>query len=196
MDSATLVLRKEFPGDWSDDLSTLCEQLLTEAEQLYGERDRTWTFLGVRWEEQNLTWPIDKDRKLASICLHKLKNHMPDFLPFNLAHETIHMLSPPDWDKVTYLEEGVAVSFSLTREIYKDPSYISKQQAIFEKNPENKYTTAWNGVDQLIKSKPGAITKLRLGNKSLSCVSATQILDLAPSFDRAVAKQLCERFNV
>jgi hypothetical protein len=47
------------------------------------------------------------------------------------------MLSPPDdADQVTYLEEGVAVSFSLTRKIYKEPSYLGVQQAVFENNPE------------------------------------------------------------
>lgn len=196
MDNATLALRKEFSGDWSDELTAIGEQLLAEADQLYGGRDRTWTFLGVQWGEKNLTWPIDKDRKLACICLHRLLPiHWPDFLPFNLAHETIHMLSPPGSDQVTYLEEGVAVTFSLTRKIYENVGFIDKQQAIFEDNPEDKYTIAWKGVDQLLGLEPDAITKLRLLNKSLSRIDSNQIMDVAPSFDIAVAKRLCEKFN-
>jgi hypothetical protein len=44
MDKATGALRQEFPADWSDELSALGEKLLVEAEQIYGERDRAWTF--------------------------------------------------------------------------------------------------------------------------------------------------------
>jgi hypothetical protein len=198
MDNATLALRKEFRGDWVDDLTPLAEQLLAEAEELYGSRDRAWIFLGVQVGEfkSNVTWPIDKDRKLACICLQKLlPTHWPDYLLFNLAHETIHMLSPPDADKVTYLEEGVAVCFSLTRKIYKDPSYLGEQQSILEKNPEDKYTTAWKDVELLIWIEPNAIAKLRCLNKSLSCISVTQIMEVAPSCDPAIAQRLTRRFK-
>jgi hypothetical protein len=82
MDNVTLALRKEFPGDWFDDLTPLAEQLLREAEEFYSERDRTWTFLGGQVGEfkENLTWSIDKTRKLACIYLQKL---LPDHWPFS-----------------------------------------------------------------------------------------------------------------
>jgi hypothetical protein len=44
MYKATGALRQEFPADWSDELSAQGEKLLVEAEQIYGERDRAWTF--------------------------------------------------------------------------------------------------------------------------------------------------------
>jgi hypothetical protein len=198
MERTTLALRAEFTGYWRDDLTGSYAQLLAEAEQLYGERNRAWTFLGVQVGgfKENVTWPIDKKRKLACICLQKLSGQMPDFLHFNLAHETIHMLSPPDADKVTYLEEGVAVVFSLTRKIYGDPTYLGKQQEVLEQDPDGKYTVSWKDVDRLIKTDPNAIAKLRSQNKSLSCISAAQIMDIAPSFDSVVAERLSRRFNV
>lgn len=198
MDKARLALREGYPGDWSDNLTAVGEQLIAEAEQLYGERDRVWSFLGVQVGdfEMNLTYPVDKERKLAFICLQRLlPNHMPDFLTFNLAHETVHMLSPPDADQVTYLEEGVAVVFSLTRSTYVDPTYLSAQQKILEEDPENKYTVAWKDVVQLIRAKPDVIGKLRDQNKSLSRISAGQIIDTAPNCDRAVAERLSRKFN-
>jgi hypothetical protein len=196
MDKATLALRQEFPGDWSDDLTALGEKLLVEAEQIYGERDRAWTFLGVQWGDKNVTWPIDKQRKFACICLHELlPSHLPDFLPFNLAHEVVHMLCPPDRDNVTYLEEGVAVSFSLGRSIYGDARYIGEQLKIFEKYPDDKYTVAWKDVGRLIASEPSVISKLRSQEKSLSCISAAQIIAVAPNCDKAVAERLASKFS-
>ena len=144
MNSNLQALRAEYPGKWSDEHMALAEKLLAEAELEYGERDRAWTFVGVRLEEPkgNFTWPMDKERELASICLKKLlPTDFPDLLLFNLAHETLHMLLPPDWDKVTYLEEGVAVAFSLSRTgIYKNDCYVGKQQGVFEGDPDSKYT--------------------------------------------------------
>jgi len=195
MDKATLALRQEFPGDWCDELTALGEKLLVEAEQIYGKRDRAWTFLGVQWGEKNVTWPIDKQRKLACICLHKLlPNHMPDFIRFNLAHEVVHMLCPPDRDDVTYLEEGVAVSFSLGRSIYRDPGYLGAQLKIFEESPDDKYTVAWKDVGRLVASEPNVISKLRSPEKSLSCISAAQIIATAPRCDKAVAERLATKF--
>ncbi|WP_339030482.1 hypothetical protein WI604_03915 [Bradyrhizobium symbiodeficiens] len=199
MDKSVISLREEFPGSWADELTVHAEQRLREAEHLYGERDRAWTFIGVQVGsfEKNVTWPIDKKRKLACICLQQLPPGYawPDFLHFNLAHETIHLLSPPDADQVTYLEEGVAVSFSLSR-TYANHNYLGEQVKIFEENPSDKYTVAWKDVDQLVRADPDAIKKLRLQNQSLSAISAAQIVDAVPGIEVAVAERLIRKFPV
>jgi hypothetical protein len=196
--AARRALRAELGSNWSTDLTLLAERLLREAEELYGERDQSWNFLGVQVGdfEANVTWPIDKKKKLACICLRSLlPSDWPDFLLFNLSHETVHMLSPPDTDQVTYLEEGAAVRFSLRRSIYKDARYICEQRKIFEEYPTDKYAVALRDVNHLLRAHPTAIAELRTQHKSLASLTPTDIASAAPNCAKALAERLCRRFG-
>lgn len=120
---------------------------------------------------------------------------MPDFLRFNLAHEVVHLLSPPDASDVNYLEEGTAVSFSATRNIYRDPRYLKAQLDLLERYPTDKYTEAWKDVQLLERLDPRAIGNLRTKSKSLSQITVPNILDVVPMCDGVLADRLCRKFD-
>lgn len=45
----THSLREGFTGQWFDELLPLADQLLSQAELAFGERDPDWKLIGVQW---------------------------------------------------------------------------------------------------------------------------------------------------
>jgi len=70
------------------------------------------------------------------------------YVVFQLAHETIHMLNPVTCSEVNYLEEGVAVAFSMhAQKHFKDCNR--------EPNPDNEADLKYAIALDLVKQLPG-----------------------------------------
>jgi hypothetical protein len=109
---------------------------------------------------------------------------------FQLAHETIHLLDPrpgyTDGKGATWLEEGLAVNFSLT---------VSKALGNFSiKVSDKRYQTANNlftriGGDIYQRSK-----QIRNRSGHFSDVSLTDLSDLSPNLPQHIAIKLVSSF--
>lgn len=92
----------------------LAYELLQKAELLYGKRNTNFIINGVEIINQGkpcICYPFNDNRiviKITEICRSN-----KDFAIFQIAHEVIHCLFPNPIEVVTYLEEGLAVHFSI-----------------------------------------------------------------------------------
>ncbi len=139
-------------------LTTRIGDMLHEAEQLFGERDKSWTILGCQYcrdDMQPENWhPGYPRRKDIVFNLSAKANVDMDIALFQLSHEVVHALAPKVGTKVNVLEEGVAAWFSA--------HYVKKATGKdATKWMSGKYRHAYDAVSRLLDSDPAAIRKLR-----------------------------------
>lgn len=139
-------------------LTTRIGAMLYEAEQLFGERDKSWTILGCQYCRDLISpenwYPGYPKRKDIVFNLSARANVDRDIALFQLSHEVVHALGPQVGRPANVLEEGVATWFSvyyLKKEKRKDvTTWLSK-----------RYRYAYHAVSKLLDKDPDAIKKLR-----------------------------------
>ena len=109
------------PDDDRENLHKLQCDLLKWAQELFGERDGSWTILPPDFDEctPHIFYRIPFAQKLVHIKLVcRARDEWPEAL-YQMAHEVIHLLNPKKKDLETdcrdtanVLEEGVACAFS------------------------------------------------------------------------------------
>ena len=105
----------------SQTLTARLGDILRQIEALYGQRDRDFTILGVEFHPSVscLYFPSDSNTKVMPECKQVIISidsscqNDPLRVYGSLAHECIHLLSPRV-GQASFLEEGLAVSFSLS----------------------------------------------------------------------------------
>ena len=107
-----------------------------------------------------------------------------DLAVFQLAHETVHLLKG-NIDKANYLEEGIAVEFSLrVQQFYGIDVQI--------------YMTSYAKALRLVRNLPGdtlsAGKLIREHVGSLSSCSEQNLRDIYPDLDSVVRKALISKF--
>ena len=124
-------------------LTTRLGDMLQEAEKLFGKRDYCYTPIGVEFYdgEMPMVWYPGDCKHCKHVAIRLLataENNCCQAL-YQLAHETVHLLSPTGGSNANNFEEGVATwfsnyylknngfsDFSLTVESYKRPLKIVK----------------------------------------------------------------------
>lgn len=106
------------PGGTSWTLATETGRMLTELEERYGPRDKSWTFLGVEFRfDGPMNWypkaPNKPDPKhvVISLSWKAFRNHKEAM--YQLSHECVHLLSPQGKAGAKVLEEGLAKLYSM-----------------------------------------------------------------------------------
>jgi len=95
-------------------LPSLLGDMLWDAEELFGQRDMTFTILGIEVTDGFAPQPwFPGDRKHVVVQLTKIAKDHPQVACFQLAHETVHLLSPGVYGTSSNLEEGLATAFSI-----------------------------------------------------------------------------------
>lgn len=84
---------------------------LSLAEQLFGERDKSWTYIGLEFRDSNPHIRYYGDKKI-SIVLSNECIRSPIQFAFQLSHEVCHLLYPTGKRTTNNLEEGVSAYFS------------------------------------------------------------------------------------
>ena len=105
---------------------------------------------------------------------------------FEMAHETVHLLNPTIGG-TNYLEEGIAVYFSLTlAPDYED--YIRDSNSV--------YCEALKRIEDFTEAplETGRLVRKRFG--SLSKVSIANLAELCPTAERELLIRLAEKFPV
>lgn len=139
-------------------------QLLQTVQRLYGLREPNWQ------EEVRLhrgraftdRCSARQDGKVV-VWLNEIRSASDDWRLFDLSHEAIHVLNPPCRRDVTYLEEGIAASFSLSQN-YNDQDFATCQRDGLAKREDDdaiKYDDALRGAEYLEWKCPGSIKELR-----------------------------------
>lgn len=191
------LLAKPIDNGFTWTLASRMAQALREAEKRYGERDKSWTLLGVEFskgKQPQVWYPYSQDnKKFIIIQLTEKASCDNKEALFQLSHEVIHLLAPAGGGvKTNVFEEGLAAYFSI--------QYL-KQQGI-KVSPEyigaSGYKNAYNDIAALYKSEAEAdkrIEMIMLENSKLSELTEGQIMLAFPNVDKVVAARLVEPFK-
>lgn len=137
-------------------LPTILGQILSELEHRYGERDRTWTILGVEFGADGpQNWfpfyPNGGKFVLVELFYNALNN--VELACYQLAHEAVHLLAPSGGGGAPVIEEGLATAYSeeYVKTNFNKPSFTSMES----------YKQAAALVRELESIVPDAIRDLR-----------------------------------
>lgn len=164
--------------------NSLLEMLLSKAESQYGPRDPDFNISKIDQRDDGPRIYIDGCDVTVAVGPYAF-THEPNLLA-NLAHETVHLLDPKT-GYATYLEEGVALDFSLQelRRTYGD------SEGNFHREHFNKqYKTAIEDFETLVALNPEAPRAIREKFGKWSKFSADDIVDVAEGIERGVAVRL------
>ena len=182
------VTRHMPSGGYYWTLTTLLGRLLYEAEQAYGDRDSSWTLLGIEFagEHPQVWFPGGGSRRHISIMLSEAASLDINLAIFELAHEVIHVLSPSGDRNVPCIEEGLATLNSHD---------VGGRCQIGFQTPPSAYLEAEKDVVSLLAIDPNAVKKLRSRNLSFEGFTPDLIQEVVPGVSSDLAVALCTPFR-
>ncbi|WP_157594973.1 hypothetical protein [Psychroflexus tropicus] len=162
--------------------------ILRTAEEKYGERDKSYTILGVEFTTNGnpqIWYPDDCKHVVIQItenCINDINRAV-----FQVAHESIHCLCPTGSQNANVLEEGLANLFSIIycRENGHGNNWTSNAQS---------YTNASNLVEKLLSIDADIIKKLRAIEPTLSKVDKDLMIRVNPDITSELADKLTKKF--
>jgi hypothetical protein len=183
----------------NDALPSLTRQLglfLEEAEALFGPRDRSFMLLGIEFTDgpNRLVYPNTRHDQIIIQLSNESRDHRDQAL-FQLAHETVHVLSPVDVGTTTALEEGLATYFSLTAPNFADPTYAQRGEATLT-GKFQAYRDALNDVRALLSVDRKVIGRIRRANRLFASITAKRLRKAAPHCSTEVANRLTRTFTM
>ncbi|ELY2495319.1 hypothetical protein [Cronobacter sakazakii] len=167
-------------------LTTRLGAILRELESSYGERDKSWTILGIEFEKNGpQIWYPGNCKNIAIQLAHNaLDNEM--LACYQLSHEAVHLLAPSGNRSAPVIEEGLATMFS---EDFVEREFGAKNVTNLE-----KYVEAAAIVRQLLKKYPDAITKLRSIEPAFYKMTASTFKSAGINVEDELATKLLSRF--
>ena len=93
-------------------LASRLGDMLYMAEKLFGERDHSYTILGIEFESNGpqIWYPGNRRHIIVQLSLRAATNLSEAC--YEMAHETVHLLAPTGCRNANNLEEGVACFFA------------------------------------------------------------------------------------
>ncbi len=174
-------------GNWRFALAAEVDKIVQRAESQFGERDRSYSVLGVEFHVGNpeLYYP-NSDRRIV-IRLNRRCESDPIEAWYELAHECVHLLAPSDGVKATVLEEGLAVVFA--------EEYLREKHRVTQYTPEGaNYLQARDLARRVLQIDPSIIRVLRQRQAALHRVTADDLCACNPAVRRDLAEQLAAQF--
>ena len=147
----------------ADRLPLLLKEMLDMAEELFGARDESFRVTGMGFWEccPTINFPKGYERKEIDIWLQIVLRDDMDFAMkrayYQLAHETVHLLSPVRRETGTYLEEGVACHFA----VHYMTTKLNENEFFWMDTGDPKYQRALNVVKPHVDRNKQAIIELR-----------------------------------
>ncbi|MEO1667231.1 MAG: hypothetical protein AAFU54_21505 [Chloroflexota bacterium] len=167
--------------------SQLCQVLIT-AQNLFGERDHSYTFLGFEFVNGAPRLLRQHDGKYLIIQLYLNAMHNPIQAYSQIAHEGVHMLSPRHDGRVSVMEEGLAYFFSNW--------YILQYFGVMPPQSELKsYDIALELVDKLMSKDAHGIKKMRQEEPTISLFTKELVLKYYPAISERTAEKLVAPFD-
>jgi hypothetical protein len=180
------LLASKISNGYSWTLTTRLGDMLNLAQAAYGARDNSYTILGIEFENDapQIWYPGN--------CKHIAIQLTPDTTIdqikgcYQLAHECIHLLSPSGGCIANVLEEGLATYFA--------HQYVEKEFDFVIQPTIQSYEIARQLVNKLLKIDADAINKIRQNQFTISKITAENILEVVPQFNRGDAQILEQLF--
>lgn len=160
----------------------LFNELLTKAETLYGQRDRSYTIHDIVMSNEDQPGINLIDKRTVTISLGKdCIRPTTDITRYQLSHEIIHCLQPNKQQNVTFLEEGLAVYYSL-------------QCSSNIRISSLKYKIAYDLVNELLAYDNELIKKARTYESNLSRLTPTILLNVCHNIPIYLISELTKKF--
>ena len=162
-----------------------CE-LLGLAESLLGPRDNTKLIGQPAFHDGVPFTQLTRNPDGAHVVLSRGANQYFPTTIYEMAHETVHLLNPVERNIANYLEEGIAVEFSLiAQRLYRVPL----------QSPETaSYKEALKLVNLLTASPIEAARRIRVRTPSLSRASEGDLSQWFSGVSPEVIGSLCNKF--
>lgn len=158
---AHLLKIKQADGTMSMTTATYASRFIQEIETRYGNRDRSWTFVGVEYHDgpPQVWFPGGYEvpsRKHIAISLSAGSVSSRQCAVYELAHECVHLLAPVVGGGAPVIEEGLATAFS--EDMVEKWCDITNKQACTR---DQRYIDSAARVRELLALAPDAIPRLR-----------------------------------
>jgi len=184
---SSIFIANPFPNGYTWTITSKLGHIIKEAENRYGERDKSYTILGVEFNQDGhprIWYPGNRKDVVIQIslsCINDLNRAV-----FQVSHEIIHCLSPTGIKSANQLEEGLANLYSI--------EYTKQNGHGIWTASDTKYTDATKLVEQLLNIDSDIIKKARNIQPTISKIDK-EILKQANSLVPAdLAEKLTERF--
>jgi hypothetical protein len=167
-------------------LASRLGEMIEYMEAEFGQRDRSWTILGIEFAEDGpqIWFPGDCGHMIIQLNYSTLVDEVRAL--FQLAYQCIHLLDPAVFGSATVLEEGLATHFSL--------QYIKQFHSNYSTG-DTKYAAAGGLAAQLLYNSPISIKNLRSQGIKIWQITASQLLQECPQLSKSVARTLATSFQ-
>jgi hypothetical protein len=174
-------------GGFSWTLTTRLGEMLRMAEDEFGERDKSYTILGIEFQESGpqIWYPGNCGNIAIQLSTSAIGNGPRAC--YQLAHECVHLLSPQGGRSANTLEEGLATVFS--------GRYVRNSFGVQFKPDLQCYAEAAELAQELLSHNPDAIKILRADEPVISKITRGQIMSSFPSLGEDLATRLCAPFE-
>jgi hypothetical protein len=164
----------------------LCHTL-KQAEQRFGSRVYPDAIAPITFHDGPPLAGFLPASSTVAICLSRRCES--DYLLgcYQLAHETVHLLSPVSRSKTTALEEGVAELFA--RDYIRENIDLEWPRPI-----DHRYDDALNLAERFLGPRPDAILHLRRHQPVISSITADLICQAYPAVPMSLALPLVAPF--
>ena len=169
-------------------LASLLGNMLHIAEELFGQRDHSYTILGIEIGPSIPQIWYPGNRKDIIIQLDSSASTDMYQACYQMAHETVHLLAPTGVNDASNFEEGVACYFAdlYMREVLKNP-YLPPALS--------SYRRAFKLVKPFLDADRYCIRRLRDQQPSFSKITGEQIKTAFPNLVPNDVDFLIKRFD-
>ena len=184
------IIAKPYDTGYSWTLAAVLGEIILKAEERFGERDKSYTILGIDFTPGNdaRTWtPGNCKHIIVQLSMNGLTDRYEAYR--QLAHEGIHLLSPTGKADANVLEEGLAVYFEqwYMNDIFGDGWWNNSIN-------NTAYREALEAAAALLTFDADAIKKLRQIQPTIASITAAQIQTVCPALPAEIAEKLVRRF--
>lgn len=177
----------ESGGTYTFTLTSRLGQILEMAEERFGPRDKSYTILGFEFRAGLPQIWFPGTGKTVIVQLDSSSMNDPNLPLFQMAHESVHLLTPVLPDKASVLEEGLATYFS--------KEYMAAHIGGVWLTGDQKYDRAEVLARKLLLLNADAIIALRELVPIISDATAQDILEICPGLSPHLAEQLAVTFQ-
>lgn len=160
--------------------------MLQLAESRFGQRDRSYTPLGIEFcgDIPKLWYPHNCGNVIIQLTESCITNLIQAC--YQLAHECVHLLSPSGGQHANVLEEGLATTFA--HGYLQDSFNFDMPESI------KSYQDARTLTDRLLALDSSIIRKIRNHQSAIYQISAKDILAACPICPSDLAADLAKPF--
>lgn len=188
MDLSLLTARETKHGyTWT--LTSRLGDMLMYAEEMFGTRNKSFTILGIEFNDSGPRVWYPKNNGNIVIQLTPEALNSETIALYQLAHECVHLLSPSGSANANVLEEGVAVYFSwwYLRKVLGIDGHMMTDEPI--------YMTAGLLVEKILNKHPDFFKKARTLRPEIWTLTPQELMNLCPDLSGEEAKLLALPFK-